>query len=445
MADAIIEAVHLSKCFPDPLGHELPVVEDVSLNVADGEWVAILGQSGSGKSTILRCMIGLLPPSSGEILCYGKPFQGMHPHASMVFQTFALFPWLTVSQNVEVGLLSKHPLAGESAARVNTVIDLIGLSNYHEAYPAELSGGMRQRVAIARALVSHPQLLCLDEAFSGLDVFTAENLRQEMLRLWQGKDTSLKSVLMVTHDIAEAVETATRIGVLFPNPGRLGLMIENPLPYPRDSQSAEFRDMVGLIHNAITNHCLPDKHPLAERTPEPPVTTHPASPLSPVQRFEALPHVPAGQILGLLSILEDAPPHATVYDLADALGREFGEVITLVKAAEILNFVETPGHEVNLTPLGLSFHNATRTGRKAIFAGQLQKLNVFRHVLSRLASARELPSSELFTVLHEALPYENGEHIFQTIIAWGRYAGILDYDPQRRRLVTRKAEGDNAG
>ncbi len=435
MVDAIVEAIHLTKSFPGPLGLDVPVVEDLSLSVKEGEWMAILGQSGSGKSTILRCMIGLLPPSSGEILCYGKPFQGMHPDASMVFQTFALFPWLTVSQNVEVGLLSKNAGREERDALVNTVIDLIGLSNYHEAYPRELSGGMRQRVAIARALVSRPQLLCLDEAFSGLDVFTAENLRQEMLRLWHGKDTGLKSVLMVTHDIAEAVETATRIGVLFPRPGRLGLMIDNPLPYPRDSQSAAFRDMVGLIHNAITNHCLPDKHPIADRMAKPSLTPHTATSQAPEHRFEALPHLPAGQVLGLLSILEDAPPHATVYDLADALGREFGEVITLVKAAEILNFVETPGHEVNLTPLGLSFHNATRTERKAIFAAQLQKLNVFQYVLGQLGTSEQLSSKELVAALHESLPYENGEHILQTIIAWGRYAGILEYDPQQHRML----------
>lgn len=435
MAEAIAEAFGLNKSFPGPQGIEVPVVENFSLAVHEGEWVAILGQSGSGKSTILRCMIGLLPPSSGEVLSYGRSFSGMHPDASMVFQTFALFPWLTVAENVEVGLLSTAMDRSARHNALNTVIDLIGLSNYHGAYPRELSGGMRQRVAIARALVSHPKLLCLDEAFSGLDVFTAENLRQEMLRLWHGKDTSLKSILMVTHDIAEAVETATRIGVLFPNPGRLGLIIDNPLPYPRDSQSAEFRDMVELIHNAITRHCLPDKHSIRDGTTKPPAVTQAMAAQDASKRFEALPLVPAGQILGLLSILEDAPPHATVYELSDALGREFGEVITLVKAAEILDFVETPGHEVNLTALGLAFHNATRTERKTVFAGQLRKLNVFKFILHELEGPHELHSKDLIASLHEALPYENGEHIFQTIIAWGRYAGILDYDPQNHRIL----------
>lgn len=435
MAEAIAEALGLSKRFSGPLGIEVPVVENFSLAIHEGEWVAILGQSGSGKSTILRCLIGLLPPSSGEVLSYGRGFEGMHPYASMVFQTFALFPWLTVAENVEVGLFSTSMDRSARKEALTTVLELIGLANYHGAYPKELSGGMRQRVAIARALVSHPKLLCLDEAFSGLDVFTAENLRQEMLRLWHGKDTSLKSVLMVTHDIAEAVETATRIGVLFPNPGRLGLLIDNPLPYPRDSQSAEFRNMVALIHNAITRHCLPDMQSIRDGAAKPPAVARAVAAQDAPKRFEALPFVPAGQIIGLLSILEDAPPHATVYELSDALGREFGEVITLVKAAEILDFVETPGHEVNLTALGLAFHNATRTERKTIFAGQLLKLNVFKFILHELEATHELHSSQLLASLHEALPYENIEHIFQTVIAWGRYAGILDYDPQKHRIL----------
>lgn len=348
----------------------------------------------------------------------------------MVFQTFALFPWLTVEQNIAVPLLSGEFPVQERKDAVHTVIELIGLTHYHAAYPRELSGGMRQRVAIARALVSKPGLLFLDEAFSGLDVLTGENLRQEMLSLWHRKDTSLKSVFMVTHNIEEAVETATRIGVLFPNPGRLGLVLENPLPYPRDPQSAEFRKLVSTIHESITRQCLPDApalepHGLPLATP--PTVAGPA--------VQAIPQVPPGQILGLLSILEDAAPGASVYTLSNAIGREFGEVISLVTAAELLGFVETPGNEVRLTELGLRFHAAHREERRALFAGQLQKLGLFRRMLGRLQASGPLAEILVLEELAAALPYDNPQQLLHTMVAWGRYAGLLDYDFEGKRLL----------
>jgi len=430
MNPPIAEAVHLIKTFPDATGRELIAVTDFSLRVGEGEWVALLGQSGSGKSTILRCLIGLTPATSGSVLCRGRPFCGVHPEASMVFQTFALFPWLTVEQNIAVPLLSGELSAPERKDAVHTVIELIGLTHYHEAYPRELSGGMRQRVAIARALVSKPGLLFLDEAFSGLDVLTGENLRQEMLSLWHRKDTSLKSVFMVTHNIEEAVETATRIGVLFPNPGRLGLVLENPLPYPRDQQSGEFRKLVATIHESITRQCLPDApalEPLCAQLAPPPPVEGPA--------MQAIPQVPPGQILGLLSILEDTAPGASVYTLSNAIGREFGEVISLVTAAELLGFVETPGNEVRLTELGLRFHTAHREERRALFSAQLQKLGLFQRMLALLRTGGPLAETRALEELSAALPYDNPQQLLQTMVAWGRYAGLLDYDLSARRLL----------
>ena len=233
----VAELCAVSKTYKTAGGHELKVLENIDLAVNSGELLALLGQSGSGKSTILRCLTGLVEPTSGRALGGGLALAGFNPDASVVFQTFALYPWLTVQQNVAVGLMSRQMSRAERVEAIDHAIELIGLGNYHAAFPRELSGGMRQRVGIARALVSQPKLLCLDEAFSALDVLTAENLRQELISLWRSKENGLSSIFMVTHNIEEAVEMATRIVVVFPRPGRLGLVLENPLPYPRDTKA----------------------------------------------------------------------------------------------------------------------------------------------------------------------------------------------------------------
>ena len=260
--EIIGELRHVSKSYTTDGGREYKVLDQIDLAVKEGELLALLGQSGSGKSTILRCLTGLLQPTAGRVLCYGKPLDGIiNPHASIVFQTFALYPWLTVEQNVAVGLMAKRLSRSEKQAAIDKVIGLIGLSRYHRSYPRELSGGMRQRVGLARALVSEPKMLCLDEAFSALDVLTAETLRHEIIALWQKQVANLKSIFMVTHNIEEAVEMATRICILFPSPGRLGLILENKLPYPRDAKSPEFQRLVATIHETITTLTLPDQPP----------------------------------------------------------------------------------------------------------------------------------------------------------------------------------------
>src|SRR6266446_7206932 len=231
---AIAELCNVTKTYTVAGSRELKVLDQIDLAIHEGELLALLGHSGSGKSTLLRCLTGLTKPTSGRVTAYGKTLEGINKYAAIVFQTFALYPWLTVEQNVAVGLMSKPLTGAEKEAAVEKAIDLIGLNNYHDAYPREISGGMRQRVGIARALVAEPKILCLDEAFSALDVLTAENLRNEVVTLWQEQATSLKSIFMVTHNIEEAVEMATRICVLFPHPGRLGLVMKNSLAYPRN-------------------------------------------------------------------------------------------------------------------------------------------------------------------------------------------------------------------
>ena len=427
----IAELCNVTKTYTVKGGRELKVLDQIDLAIHEGELLALLGQSGSGKSTLLRCLTGLATPTSGRVLTYGKALEGINPYASIVFQTFALYPWLTVEQNVAVGLMSKLVTRAEKEAAVEKAIDLIGLNNYHDAYPREISGGMRQRVGIARALVAEPKILCLDEAFSALDVLTAENLRNEVMTLWKEQEqaTTLKSIFMVTHNIEEAVEMATRICVLFPHPGRLGLVMENSLAYPRNPNDPEFQRLVHVIHETITMQALPD-HP-----PEPPPVS--GRPISRARtRMESIPTVPVGQILGLLSLLQDHPELESIYDIANEIGKDYGETISLVKAAEILEFVDTPKDEVRFTELGRKFIAADSDTRKEIFAEQVQKLRLFHIILGYLEVQEEIDSETVIKDISTALPYENAEKVLQTMIAWGRYAGLMDYDANTQ-MVTR--------
>lgn len=428
----IAELRSVTKSFITAGGHELKVLDQIDVAVHEGELLALLGQSGSGKSTILRCLTGLIEPTSGRVLHNGETLHGVNTDASVVFQTFALYPWLTVEQNVAVGLMAHQVSRTERDAAVDRAIELIGLGNYHAAYPRELSGGMRQRVGIARALVSQPRMLCLDEAFSALDVLTGENLRQELISLWRTPGTGLSSIFMVTHNIEEAVEMATRIVVLFPRPGRLGLVLENTLPYPRDTKSPEFEKLVNLIHECITTTTLPDL---------PAEVQVAGQPISRARnRMESIPLVPVGQILGLLSILNDSPELSNIYDISDEIGKEFGETIALVKAAEILEFVDTPKDQVRFTELGKRFVNADRETRHKLFSEQVFKLRLFHIIIALLEENEEVEAVRIIKDIGSALPYDNPDKTFQTMIAWGRYAGLMDYNAKTGMVFVPKNE-----
>jgi len=436
MADEspICEARNVSVTF-DASADRL-VLKDVSLAINPGEVVAILGPSGCGKSTLLRALVGLLKPTAGTILAHGKPLAGIHPGISIVFQNFALYPWLTVRENVQVALngLGLDPATG--AQRVTRCIDLVGLEGFEEGYPKELSGGMKQRVGIARALARGPELLCMDEPFSALDVFTAESLRSEVYRLWTGDHghdasgaggggggaaiTGVKSIMMITHIIEEAVFLADRIVVMGTRPGHIRQIVANTLPHPRDYQSAAFQALVNRLHDVIVSEHLPEQ-------PE----TKPVE-AGGIPECDPLPNVNLGEVFGLMEVIRDRGGQMDVFRLDSLTDYDFGHTLAVVKAGEMLDFLDTPKNQVLLTPLGKQFLDADINGRKQLLGVQLRELGVFRFVVQILKEAKDdrLPADIIQEELAVRLPTEDTELLFKTLIAWGRFAELFGFSSE---------------
>ena len=422
----------MSKSFAADGGRELVALRDVSLAVNAGEVVCVLGPSGCGKSTLLRILTGLIAPSAGAVLCHGAPLRGIHPGAAVVFQSFALYPWLTVQENVRVGAHGKGFAPEAEAERVRRAIDMVGLEGFEEACPKELSGGMKQRVGIARALVGGPELLCMDEPFSALDVLTAESLRSEVYALWSRGDTGLRSILLITHLIEEAVYLGDRIVVLSTNPGQVREVVRNPLPHPRAYHDRAFLRLVDEIHAVITNIHMPDEA-VAGAAPRPP-------------RMIPLPPAAVGEMIGLLEITHHHGGQLDLLDLARDLRLEFGRAILVAKAAELLDLVDTPGQDVVLTPLGREFVQGDVNRRKQIVQQQLRTLGVFAYVLHLLARApaHRLPAEIVTEQLVLILPEEPPDVLFDTVIGWGRYGELIGYDATEG-VVYLQDEGSGTG
>lgn len=433
----LIELRHVSKSYMGADGGApVTVLDDINVEVRDGEMLALLGQSGSGKSTILRLMAGLTEPTKGAVLSHGTPLMGVNHRLAIVFQSFALYPWLTVRKNVQVGLLQRRLDVQQEQDEIGRALELIGLTGYENAYPKQLSGGMRQRVGFARALVAQPEVLCMDEPFSALDVLTAENLRTQVVDLWRGSGhAGLKSIFLVTHNINEAVFIATRIVIISSHPGRVRNVIVNPLPYPRDVNSREFAALVDQVHAAITALVLPDEAavPIAARAADSgitrPAATADGAP-SIGARVETIPNAPVDTIVGLLEILEDSQETINVFDLSARIGKEFGETIAIVKAGEMLSLVDTPKDDVVMTQAGWYFLAAPTPVRKTLFRQAIMKLRLFKMLTSRLEAAPEgrVDADTVMKELGKLLPYDQPAKLFQTLIAWGRYAELVDFD-----------------
>ena len=419
----LIDIRGVCRSFPKGSGEDLLVLENVDLTIRSGEIVGLLGRSGSGKSTLLRIIAGLITPSSGNATCRGEIIAGPPNGVAMVFQSFALFPWLTVLQNVELGLEALGIEAGERRSRALAAIDLIGLDGFESAFPKELSGGMRQRVGFARALVVHPDLLLMDEPFSALDVLTAETLRTDLVDLWVDGRLPIKSVLMVTHNIEEAVLMCDRILVFSSNPGRVAAEFKVDLPHPRNRVDPAFRQLVDSLYARMTQRPEPKAAPTGDaQTPGHGV----GMPLT---------HVSSNVLSGLIEALA-APPyngHADLPVLAAHLQLEADEIFHLGEALQLLRFAQLKEGDLMLTDAGKRFANLETDARKKLFAQHLLDhvpvMGLIRRVLDERPS-HTAPAARFRNELEDYMSEDYADETLKTIVSWGRYAELFAYDEQ---------------
>ncbi|MEW1653651.1 MULTISPECIES: nitrate/sulfonate/bicarbonate ABC transporter ATP-binding protein [unclassified Streptomyces] len=422
--EVLLAARALAKSYAGA-GGELPVLAGIDLEIRTGEIVALLGRSGSGKSTLLRCLAGLIPAGSGSVVYRGEPLSGANPGSAMVFQTFALLPWLTVQQNVELGLEARGLRRAERAAAALQAIDLIGLDGFASAYPKELSGGMRQRVGFARALVVEPDVLMMDEPFSALDVLTAENLRGELLELWESGQFPTRAVVMVTHNIEEAVLMADRVVVLDARPGPLKAVFDIPLARPRDRGAPAFGALVDRLYGVMTGRAQEPGPALLGR-PGPQA----GGPGRPTPANTPLPQAGVDGLAGLAEILARHGDRCELADLADELGLEVDDLLPMVDALELLGFAVVHGGELLLTPEGSGFADADVQDSKKIFAGAvLDAAPLVRLIVTSLQRREGTLRAGFFRDL--LAHHYTGEQIAQqleTATDWGRYAALFTYD-----------------
>jgi NitT/TauT family transport system ATP-binding protein len=417
----IIDVSHVTKSFVSPDGTPLPVLDDISLDMREGEIVALLGRSGSGKSTLLRCIAGLIAPTSGDVRYRGQVLDGANPGVAMVFQSFALLPWLTVRQNVELGLEARGMEPAERRKRAERAIDTIGLDGFESAYPKELSGGMRQRVGFARALVVEPDALLMDEPFSALDVLTAQNLRAELLRLWQERDFPTKAMLIVTHNIEEAVILADRIFVLGANPGRIRTEINCGFPQPRDRHDESFQALVDQIYGLMTGRdTRPPAHIWTEATPgEGSPTDTP------------LPGASVGGMSGLLEILVARGGREDLPQLAHELTFEVDDLLPVVDAAQLLGLAEVSDADLNILDDGRVFVAADILESKEIFARRARERAPLVRAICRALEATSdgsLGEGFFLDLLRRGFSEDEARQQLRIAIDWGRYGELFDFD-----------------
>ena len=421
----LLDVQGVCKSFRKPDGDELVVLENVNLTLRPGEIVGLLGRSGSGKSTLLRVIAGLDEPSGGRVNYLGQAVTGPASGIAMVFQSFALFPWLTVLENVQLGLEALGVPEAEQRKRSLQAIDLIGLDGFESAYPRELSGGMRQRVGFARALVVHPNILLMDEPFSALDVLTAETLRSDFLDLWGEGQLPIRSVLLVTHNIEEAVQMCDRMLIFSTHPGRVVSEIPVDLPQPRHAQDPRFRALIDRVYVEMT--ARPRGEPRGART----------------ERFAgtgigtALTHVSSNVLTGLMEAVHEAPYNgrADLPVIAEEQHLEVDDLFPAAEALQMLRFAEVEGGDIKLTEAGLQFARSETDERKKLFARHLityvPLAAHIRRVLDERAS-HSAPKSRFFDELEDYMAEEAAEQTLRTIISWGRYAELFAYDDNRQ-------------
>ena len=417
-APTLLNVDHVNRSFPRPGGGELLVLDGIDLTLNAGEIVGLLGRSGSGKSTLLRIISGLARPNAGKVTYLGNEVDGPASGISMVFQSFALFPWLTVLENVELGLEAQKLPPDEMEERALAAIDLIGLDGYESAYPRELSGGMRQRVGFARALVVHPNILLMDEPFSALDVLTAENLRTDLVELWSEGKLPIKGIILVTHNIEEAVLMCDRICIFSTNPGRIVTEIKVPLRRPRDRNDPAFATLVDRIYVEMT--------------------TRRAEALK-YDRIAGtgfgmmLPRVSVNLMAGLIEALAAAPFNgkADLPEIASELSLEIDELFPVAESLQLLHLSEIGDGDIKMTETGKRFVEADTDERKRIFGRLLYRYVPFIAHIRRVLDDREshaAPRSRFLDELEDYMTSEAAEETLRAVVSWARFAELFAYD-----------------
>jgi NitT/TauT family transport system ATP-binding protein len=428
-ADALLEARRVTKSYDEDRATRGPspklVLDTIDLQIAAGEFIALLGPSGSGKSTLLRILAGLLQPTSGEVLFKAKPLRGPNPGVALVFQSFALFPWLTVLQNVELGLQAHELPRTQRLRRALAAIDLIGLDGFEDAYPKELSGGMRQRVGFARALVVEPELLFMDEPFSALDVLTAANLRKELLGLWRSRRIPTRAIVMVTHSIDDAVSMADRIVVLGANPGHVRVDLPGLPLEQRSAQSKTHTELVDRIYHIMTS-------------PEEEIATLFASGalkgrtgrLVPARHYQVLPQAEIGDLTGLVELVHGAGDREDLYEIGRQLQLEVDDLLPLVDGLDLLSLADTEEGDLLLTPVGRRFADGDVQEKKTIFRAQaLARIAILRQIMQALEAAPDhtAPETQFIEELRAYFSEDEAWAQLEVAVNWGRYAELFTY------------------
>ncbi len=424
LTENLLEVRNCKQAYHKDTASDFVVLDNVDVSIRSGEIVGLLGRSGSGKSTLLRIVAGLLKPTAGDVIWRGAQLTGPAEGVAMVFQSFALFPWLTVQENVELGLEAQGVARAERRTRAEDAIDLIGLGGYEESYPKEMSGGMRQRVGLARALVVHPDLLLMDEPFSALDVLTAETLRTDLIDLWMDGKLPVRSILMVTHNIEEAVLMCDRILVFSSNPGRVAQELRVPFPHPRNRHDAAFRKFVDDIYALMTRRATSMPAPVAGGTAAPaPDTVH------------ALHPVNTNLLAGLIETVAGEPyrGRADLPPLAAALQLELDDLLPLGETLAMLRLAELEEGDIKLTETGREFAQAETDTRKEMFAAALRahvKLAAtIRSVLDERWNHRA-SAVRFRDELEDHMSPGYAEDTLRAVIGWGRFAELFNYDEE---------------
>ena len=428
----IIEARQIEKRFAQPGGRDIPILGPLDVSLEADAIVALLGPSGCGKSTTLRILSGLVSPSSGEVLWHGTPISQSRPNVAIVFQSFALFPWLTVLENVEAPLLAQGMAHEQRHTRALQALASVGLANFESAFPKELSGGMKQRVGFARALAVEPEILFMDEPFSALDVLTAENLRGDLMDLWLAKKIPTRSVFLVTHNIEEAVLLADRVVVLGGAPARVRADFRLLLARPRDRKSASFLMYVDYIYKVMTQPELELAPPAAPREKPP---------------FEPLPHSRPGGVAGMLELLVDRNGEEDLYHISEDLLLEADDLLPIVQAAALLGFATAGRGDVAITPEGRAFAEADVHARKVLFRkAALERVSLLRHMQAALASKSDqsMPLEFFRGLLGEHFGGDEAQEQLHIALDWGRYADIFTYSTHTHRLHLYEPESRGA-